>query len=1268
MGPILRLEFYHYLNACLDVELYSHLEILILLTKEARDVKGFENEIGDLLYTWMTIISKMDPNLSNPNKLECFRVILPFLVSLFKFSFLYFSQSQVSCLLESVGHVLKTESNMSIKEQCLLIYDTTVKYGQVGLESLDLLLTNLCILHQVDEFKEFIFSIAYNILSSHRGRGSVKTLVGFLKKQDEEWVVGSCLFLSMYHWGDYSIPTLYTSSHYLLDNFLSLISCPNSPQRVQMAALKAVKSFFEFQKSKELTVSILEMDMTVQMVKHCIPIWEFECPKEFILSWKNSQSLEQGVLQSSEQKEEQIVAQKKVEKDENISILSYFILQIKESYSNLLPDSQSCFISILHSIVGWLDDDGVSFLCSSGLEISNSLLNLTLKHFKRSNLIHLVLNHIKWDDLNPTDCFLLLELMDLIDSEDILKEILSFCESLVQHSCCCLEFGHSLVDKLIAFKKQSSFKSSVAVKTMIHLFGVFCKDSECNSLAIRLYSELVSDLNQTGIPISIKMDIIHFLGGFSILKGVLQYKDPFTNSIYSCFYIPLTIYVKEMQSAYLKQIIVFLSFETHWDVYLELLNSLESQFSLLDLNESFIGKESNTLEAKEPFIDLTLCLVELLKSETVGNQLKEIPSSCKLSDLYPYMYRLLSCLLESFKDSFTKKQLDDAVNCFIIGLSRPSITKTCLYSLLSSMFEYESSMIKFLPSLLIKLSQMTFMSLGIPNLEFLSHLARQPLLHTNLTESDYKRVFGIAIQYIRGGGGTENPSNAYITYLAYHVLTMWFVSLPMVERRNYVLFISKQLTTSYGLDLNGELVLDMLALHTFSDCEPRASFTNALGKTWLIGNCLTSIQKVPEFNGWTQVIIRRPAGTVVFWNRLENSDYGPLELMAPLNFIGLKKSSSASNWERKSHARSVSSGSFVIPPTFNESKESLNLIPSLTLSTNASLNPSTNTNQSKPIDFPKETQKRQRSATISHPLDASPSSSSFDPSFLSPLSLPKSKEIPSADPSFVLCQMGCFPNPYLTDSSSLPLLLPNDESISRALSVLDKTPVVDLHKIGVLFVGKGQETESEILSHSCGSKSYNEFLKSLGFYFRLDKSKNIYSGGLDTSSECVDGKYALAHVERVCQVVFHVSTLMPTACEGDSYQWTLKKRHIGNDFVNIIWNESGCEYSLNTLQGQFNYVAIVITPLKLNKCKIQVLHKSDLNFYGPFVEPRILSVCDGLGSLIRTLAIHINIYCHIWTNNQFTTSAKERLNQILRIKDRVKRLDLDDFHDFTLYL
>jgi hypothetical protein len=282
------------------------------------------------------------------------------------------------------------------------------------------------------------------------------------------------------------------------------------------------------------------------------------------------------------------------------------------------------------------------------------------------------------------------------------------------------------------------------------------------------------------------------------------------------------------------------------------------------------------------------------------------------------------------------------------------------------------------------------------------------------------------------------------------------------------------------------------------------------------------------------------------------------------------------------------------------------------------------------------------------------------------------------DPSFFLCQVGGLPQFGYTQDEQLPILLPADDSTTRAISVLDRTPVLDLHKIGVLYRGHDQVTEIDMLSNAYGSKAYSCFLEHLGTWFKLDGNLQVYSGGLDTSSEKMDGEMVLAHVEQLTQCVFHVTTLMPTR-ESDP-QCTFKKRHIGNDFVNIIWNENnlGSKYTMDTLEGQFNFMAILVEPLTGEEGLVQVsvLTKPELPQFSLFVDsPRLVSM-GSLGPVLRILCTHLNTLAQILAQ-RFVSSSKERLNQIHRMRERVcgksvigmdqKQEDLANALEFTKY-
>jgi len=47
-------------------------------------------------------------------------------------------------------------------------------------------------------------------------------------------------------------------------------------------------------------------------------------------------------------------------------------------------------------------------------------------------------------------------------------------------------------------------------------------------------------------------------------------------------------------------------------------------------------------------------------------------------------------------------------------------------------------------------------------------------------------------------------------------------------------------------------------------------------------------------------------------------------------------------------------------------------------------------------------------------------------------------------------------------------------------------------------------------------------------------------------------------------VIFHVTTLMP--CHADDTHFTEKKKHIGNDNVTIVYNDSGDNYRMGTIK------------------------------------------------------------------------------------------------------
>lgn len=270
-------------------------------------------------------------------------------------------------------------------------------------------------------------------------------------------------------------------------------------------------------------------------------------------------------------------------------------------------------------------------------------------------------------------------------------------------------------------------------------------------------------------------------------------------------------------------------------------------------------------------------------------------------------------------------------------------------------------------------------------------------------------------------------------------------------------------------------------------------------------------------------------------------------------------------------------------------------------------------------------------------------------------------------PSHVLLQL-MSPVPQSFESAR-PIPLPDDEAIDRAIRVFDRNSSVDSHKVGVVYIGEEQSGEAEILANVCGSSDYTEFLNNLGTLTKL-KGASFNTQGLDREYD-TDGQYTFCWRDRVTEIVFHVVTQMPTNLERDP-QCTLKKRHIGNDFVNIIFNDSGKPFRFDTFPSQFNYVNIVITPASRASFiatrtttnfsglrgqpfyRVQVLSKPGFPEISPASETKMISL-NALPGFTRLVALNASVFCHVWNareGGEHISSWSGRLREIKRLRER----------------
>ncbi|KAJ8119395.1 hypothetical protein ONZ43_g3646 [Nemania bipapillata] len=249
---------------------------------------------------------------------------------------------------------------------------------------------------------------------------------------------------------------------------------------------------------------------------------------------------------------------------------------------------------------------------------------------------------------------------------------------------------------------------------------------------------------------------------------------------------------------------------------------------------------------------------------------------------------------------------------------------------------------------------------------------------------------------------------------------------------------------------------------------------------------------------------------------------------------------------------------------------------------------------------------------------------------------------------------------------SRPVPLPDNDAVDRAIRVFDRNSTLDGHKVGVIYIGENQVDEVEILANVSGSSDYVEFLNGLGTLTKL-KGATFDLQGLDRVYG-MDGEYTFCWRDRVTELVFHVTTQMPTNLENDP-RCNQKKQHIGNDYVNIIFNDSGFPFKFDTFPSEFNYVYIVITPesrasfvatrqrtpkdVEDSFYKVQVMSKPGFPEISPASETKIVSL-KALPAFIRLLALNASFFSHVWANRdggEHISSWGNRLREINRLRE-----------------
>ncbi|KAK9239014.1 hypothetical protein V1525DRAFT_70113 [Lipomyces kononenkoae] len=688
---------------------------------------------------------------------------------------------------------------------------------------------------------------------------------------------------------------------------------------------------------------------------------------------------------------------------------------------------------------------------------------------------------------------------------------------------------------------------------------------------------------------------------------------------------------------------------TSWEIYSFIIAHLAPQLSNLQL---FMASQKEI-----QWLRSLIC-------EQLTGQLPPLdnPKGVSKADVQVVLVRTLSSII-GYQSFFSKIDQDNIVKAVLLGLmSWERTAASCVNCLLVCSYEFPLSIKKFLSQIFANFqTKITNSGLSVHILEFLTAMARIPSLTSNFTQDDFKRVFAMSFKYMEHANDLSSSSSAkashsnkilsqYLMALAYSVVSTWYLTMGMADRRDLAPFIVRGLLlangnrapssspggtgqhTQNGPGFSGAMtpnderswaLIDLISRFTYSDIalkmhtvfsglgqdRPRSE---VVGNIWIHGISILSIETFVK-TGISQVVVRRPTGTTSF-------NIFPDSRMLP-------------GWGD----------------------------PELLLSGGASW-----------------------------------SSTKERPGLASPLT----DDTISADD-----QLAFLPDYFFTELAAAPefqsvlapTLIPNpsDPAIVRAIGMFDRTPVVEFHKIGIVYIGLNQTSEREILANSVGSKAYLDFLDGMGTLIRLRGNKQVYTGGLDTEHD-IDGEYAYAWSDKITQAIFHCTTLMPS--RRDSSDWTPqngeptyddeslsnKKRHIGNNYVNIYWNESGKPFNFETIRSQFNFINIVISPhtkaastfspssSSVASSLLGDPTESPFDFYKVrvLVQPSVDASAvfssaashlkmvgkDSLPLFVRNLAFNADIFAVVWharPDDEYVSNWQYRLRQIRNLKDRI---------------
>lgn len=572
----------------------------------------------------------------------------------------------------------------------------------------------------------------------------------------------------------------------------------------------------------------------------------------------------------------------------------------------------------------------------------------------------------------------------------------------------------------------------------------------------------------------------------------------------------------------------------------------------------------------------------------------------------------------SYHQHFQRSDEDDLVRTFMQGIGH-STAKTCIHALTICCHELPLATTKALVTILQKMSTViTQPYVAVHILEFLAGLARLPALYSNFIDDEFRIIFAMCFRYL----DTVRDKKRHARN-----------SLP---------------NENVAATINATHEYDILGQPTTSDDLPQYVYALAYHVIifWFLALRLSDRAK---HVGWiAKRLFQGPDGSLTS----DEQALITLDFMQRVAFADADESTQ-SHWFTEQKASEYNEKRWIIANSLISIKQS-------------KLTPWAQVTKRQPSGTSYFTLRENFQPPPRH--QAGTSGESRDRG-----SLTTNSTLPSHLLVHFLSSIPQSPEPALR-----PIPLPSEEAVDRTIKIFDRISTVDGHKVGVIYIGENQTKETEILANVSGSADYIEFLDGIGTLTKL-KGADFNTQGLDREYD-TDGQYTFCWRDRVTEIVFHVTTQMPTNLEHDP-QCINKKKHIGNDFVNIIFNDSGLPFKFDTFPSEFNYVNIVITPESrasfvamresAAKTKVMDIDHNEHGNYTPFFKVQVMSKegfpeispcaatkmvdLKALPDFVRLLALNASVFSLVWANREsgeYPSSWRSRLREINRLRER----------------